>query len=165
MLSADRAAHGFWVWGDPVASYGPAESRRMAWSFALAGLSLPLLCSLLARRSDRGRLHFGGAGLLVHLAAGMVVAVRLAGWAAQASIFALFEGRPGFYATRWTVEVLNYLGNDLRKDVVIAVLAIWLALAVVGRWNPERAWDDRWEAPRRRLGGLLPGRPLLALLP
>src|SRR4051794_21047678 len=54
MLSADRVVHWFWVWGDPVASYGPAETRRMAWSFALAGLSLPLLCSLLARRSDRG---------------------------------------------------------------------------------------------------------------
>src|SRR3954463_11611259 len=84
MLSADRAVHGFWVWGDPVASYGPTETRRMAWSFALAGFSLPLLGSLPARRSDRGRLHLGAPGLLVHLAVGMAVAVRLADWAAQA---------------------------------------------------------------------------------
>src|SRR5438105_704221 len=99
----------------------------MACSLALAGLSLPLLCSLLARRVDRVRLRHGAPGLLVHLAVGMVVAVRLAVWSAQASIFALFEGRSGFDATQWTVEVLNYLGNDLRKDVVIAVLATWLA--------------------------------------
>ena len=52
-------------------------------------------------------------------------------------------GRPNFYETRWTVEVLDYLRDDLRRDVVVAVLATWLTLAIVGRWNSERAWDDR----------------------
>jgi len=115
----------------------------MAWSLALAEVSLVLLIPSLLRRADRGRLRRGVPGLLVHAAVATVMAVRLAGWAAQAAIEALFRGRPSFYQTRWTVEVLDYLRDDLRRDVVVAVLATWLTLAVVGRWNPERAWDDR----------------------
>jgi hypothetical protein len=98
---------------------------------------------MITERADRGRLQRGAPGLFVHLAVATGVVVRLAGWASQASLFAVFRGRPGFYETRWTVEVLNYLRDDHQKDVEIAVLATWLVLAVVGRWRPERAWDDR----------------------
>ena len=59
----------------------------------------------------------------------------------------------------------RFIRDDLRKDVAIAVLATWLVLAVVGRWHPERAWDDR----QGRLLGVVwvffyLGVPLLALL-
>jgi hypothetical protein len=170
MLSADRAVHWIWSafseWFGDVPSWNQWETRRMAWSLALASLSLPLLCSLVVRPADRSRLRRGAPGLVVHLAIATVVAVRLAGWATQASFYALFEGRPGFYDTRWTVEVLNYLRDDLRKDAVIAILASWLSLKVVRRWNPEKAWDDRLG----RFVGLLwvvfyLGNQLLALLP
>jgi hypothetical protein len=64
------------------------------------------------------------------------------------------------------VEVMDYLRDDLRRDAVIAVLAAWLALRLVGRWNPERAWDDRLG----RFVGVLwvffyLGAQLLALVP
>jgi hypothetical protein len=92
--------------------------------------------------------------------------VRITGWLAQASIFAVFEGKPGFYGTPWTVEIMNYLRDDFRRAVAIGVAASWLALAIVGRWNPERAWDDRLG---RFLGALWMifylGAPLLVLLP
>src|SRR5262249_29216209 len=100
-----------------------------------------LLCSSLAVPRDRARLR--APGLLVHPAVAVVLLVRLAGWLAQASITALFAGRKGIYGTRWTVEVLDYLRDDLRRDVVIAILSSWLTLAIVRRWMPERAWDDR----------------------
>ena len=138
MLSADRAVHGFWVWGDPVASYGPAETSPHGVVVRPRGPS--------ASRSSARSWPAGRTGAACTSARPASSSIWPSGWswrcgspdwAAQASIFALFEGRPGFYATRWTVEVLNYLGNDLRKDVVIAVLATWLALAVVGRWNPR----------------------------
>lgn len=166
MLSADRAIHWFWVWGDPVASFTPSETRRMAWSLALAAFIVPLLGSLLARREDRSRLRNGAPGLLVYPAVATVAAARLLGWSAQASTFALFQGRQGVYEIRWTVEVLNYLGNDLRKDVAIAILASWLALTIVGRWNPDKTWDDRLG---RLIGvgwmGFYLGAPLMALWP
>jgi hypothetical protein len=170
VLSADRAVLWIWssfsAWFQDVPSWSPAETRRMAWSLALAGFSFPMLCSLLARRADRARLRRGAPGLFVHPAIATVAAVRLVGWAAQAAIFALFQGRPDFYATRWTVEVLDYLRDDLRRDGVIAILAAWLALAVVGRWRPETSWDDRLG----RIVGLVwvvfyLGVQLLALVP
>src|SRR3954454_7904065 len=170
VLPAERTVYWMWstfsTWFSDVPSWNPAEVRRMAWSLALAEVSLvPLIPSLL-RRADRGRLRRGVPGLLVHAAVATVMAVRLAGWAAQAAIEALFRGRPNIYETRWTVEVLDYLRDNLRRDVVVAVLATWLTLAIVGRWNSERAWDDR-------LGRLLAvvwvciylGAQLMALLP
>jgi hypothetical protein len=166
MLSSDRAIHWFWGWGDPVASYTQWETRLMAWSLALAGLSLVLLCPLLARPAGRRGLLRGAPGLFVHLAVATVLVVQLTGWLSQEVIARGFQGKPGFYSIRWTVEIMNYLRDDLRRDVAVGVAASWLALAVVGRWNPERAWDDRLG---RSVGALWMifylGAPLLALWP
>jgi hypothetical protein len=30
-----------------------------------------------------------------------------------------------------------------QPDVAVAVAMSWIVLAIVGRWHPERAWDDR----------------------
>ena len=143
MLTSHRAIMGFWAWGDPIASYGPREPRLMAWALALSGLSLILLGSLVAHPGDRRRLCHGVPGLFVPVAVATVLAVRTSGWAAQALIHHAFSGKAGFYAIRWTVEVMNYLRDDIRRDVAVAVAAAWITLAIAGRWHPGRAWDDR----------------------
>src|SRR3954452_18793016 len=95
-----------WVWStfssmfSDVPSWNPAEVRRMAWSLALAEVSLVLLIPSVLRGADRGRLARGVPGLLLHAAVATVVAVRLAGWAAQAAIEVSFRGRPNIYETR-----------------------------------------------------------------
>jgi hypothetical protein len=143
MLSADRAIQWFWVWGDPVASYSPPETRQMAWALALISLSLISLVSLMLHPTGPRRLRRGAPGLFVHAAVATVLAVRIIGWAVQALIHRAFSGDPRFYEIRWTVEVMNFLRDDIRRDVAIAVVATWLTLAIAGRWHPERAWDDR----------------------
>ncbi|OJW17058.1 MAG: hypothetical protein BGO49_07885 [Planctomycetales bacterium 71-10] len=170
MLSADRAVQWIWVafsgWFADVPSWDVWQTRRMAWSLGLAGSSLPLLALLLMRRSDRARLRDGAPGLFAHAAVASVVAMRLAGWVAEATLCKLFEDRPRFYQPRWTVEVMDYLGDDQARDVAVGVTSGWLALMLVGRWNPERAWDDRLG---RLLGlvwlGLYLGSRLFGLLP
>ena len=170
MLSADRAVQWIWVafggWTADVPSWDAWQTRRMAWSLGLAGFSLPLLIVLLVRPSDRARQRGGAPGLFVHPAVAAVVVLRLAGWLARGAICKWLETRPRFYHPRWTVEVMDYLGDDLARDVAIAVAAGWLALMLVGRWRPERAWDDRLG---RLLGvawlGLYLGAPFFALLP
>jgi hypothetical protein len=143
MLSSHRAVLWFWTWGDPIASYGPRETRLMAWALALCNLSLILLVSLLTHPAGPRRLRRGAPGLLVPVAVATVLAVRIAGWAAQASIHHAFRGRAAFYFMRPTVEVMNYLRDGIRRDVAVAVAATWISLAIVGRWHPECAWDDR----------------------
>jgi hypothetical protein len=103
VFSAHRTIDWLWTSFVPDASYGPGETRRMAWSLALASISLPLLISLLIR--DRTRLCQGAAGPFVHLADMSVLSVRNAGWAAQAALGTLFEGRPGFYSSVGAVQV------------------------------------------------------------
>ena len=143
MLTSHRAIRWFWAWGDPIASYGPRETRLMAWALALSGLSLILLISLVAHPGGPQRLRRGAPGRFVPVAVATVLAVRLSGWAAQALIHHAFSGGAGFYAIRWTVEVMNYLRDDIRHDVAVAVAAAWITLAIAGRWHPGRAWDDR----------------------
>ena len=72
-----------------------------------------------------------------------VLAVRICGWAAQVLIHFAFSRRVTIYVIRWTVEVMNYLRDGIRRDVVIAVVVTWLTLAIAGRWHPQHAWDDR----------------------
>jgi len=75
------------------------------------------------------------------------------------------DRRAEFHRPFLQIETRRFL-DDFRRDIVIAVAATWLTLATVGRWNPERAWDDR-------LGRLIGAlwlifylcAPLLALLP
>jgi hypothetical protein len=143
MLSAHRAIWWFWVWGDPIASYDPQETRLMARALALSRLSLILLVSLLAHPTGPRRLRRGVQGLFVPVAVAAVLAVRMSGWAVQAPIHLAFSGDVRFYEIRWTVQVMNYLRDDIRRDVAVAVTATWITLAIVGRWHPERAWDDR----------------------
>ena len=170
MLSADRAVGELWTShitaSGTVPSFDAWQTRRMAWTLALALLNLALLCSALARRVDRSRLRGGAPGLFVHAAVATVVLAGVASWASEWSLGAMFKGRPGFYRPRWTGELLFGLHISFRRDAAIAVVAGWLALVIVGRWNPERAWDDRLG----RLLGLLwlflhLGDPLIALLP
>jgi hypothetical protein len=142
MLSSHRAIRWFWAWGDPIASYGPRETRLIAWALALSGSSLILLVSLLAHPGGPRRLHRGAPGLLVHAAIAAVLAVRVAGWAAQVSIHHAFRARAAFYVMRPAVEVMNYLRDGIRRDVAVAVTATWITIAIVGCWHPERAWDD-----------------------
>jgi hypothetical protein len=93
------------------------------------------------------------------------VAVRVAGWAADTLLFAVLEGRPGVYWKRWRRESLHGLNMNFRKDAVIAILAGWLALAIVGRWIPERAWDDSLGRPAGLLWVIFYlGAELLALV-
>ncbi len=170
MLCADRAVGELWTshirTSGTIPSFDPWQTRRMAWTLALALLNLTLLCSALARRVDRSRLRGGSPGLFVHAAVATIVLVGVASWASEWSLGALFKDRPGFYQQRWRSELLFGLHISFRQNAAIAVVAGWLALVIVGRWNPERAWDDRLG----RLLGLLwlflhLGSPLFALLP
>jgi hypothetical protein len=102
-----------------------------------------VLVSLLARPTGPRRLRRGVPGLFVPVAVAAVLAVRMSGWAAQALIHHAFSGQASFYAIRPTVEVMNYLRDGIRRDVAVAVAATWITLAIVGRWRPERTWDDR----------------------
>ena len=147
MFSTDRTV--LWLnlsfgiknpWSSP---WLPRELRLMTWSLALTGASLVLLLSLLVRPTDRNRLRRGVPGLFVHLAVATVVVVRIFGWLGQGLMDASFQGMPRFYTTRWTSEIMNYLRDDLRREVVVGVAASWLTLVLAGRWKMERAWDDR----------------------
>jgi hypothetical protein len=71
------------------------------------------------------------------------IAVRLAGWLGRLAIFKVFEGRPGIHPTQWTQEIMDYLRDGLRDHAVIATVVAWLTLRLLGRWEPEKAWDDR----------------------
>jgi hypothetical protein len=166
MLPANRALHWLWWWGDPLASYSERNTRVMVWTLALIGLSLALLPSQLVRSADRRRLRRGVPGLFVHGAVVTVLGLRIAGWAAQASIAHSLRGAPGVYQIWWTRAAMNYLLEDFRFDAVIGVAACWLTLAIAGRWRPERAWDDRLG----RFIGILwlifyLGAPMIGLLP
>ena len=65
VLTAERTVYRMWsrfsTWFSDVPSWNPAEVRRMAWSLALAEVSLVLLIPSLLRRADRGRLRRGRA--------------------------------------------------------------------------------------------------------
>lgn len=166
MLAAGRVIQWFWVWSDPVASYNPRELRLMEWSLAFAELCLVQFTVLIAQPTGRRRLRRGVPGLAVYLVVGLVLIVRATGWLTQALIERAFHAWPGIYAARWGAVVMSYFRDDLRREVSVGILASWLALALVYRWNPERAWDDR-------LGRLIGAfwmlfylsAPLLGLLP
>jgi hypothetical protein len=147
MISANRLVS--WLWASHYANGGvliyfdPHENKRAACSMALIELSLCLLCSVLLRPKDRTRLRYGAPGLLVHLVIWAAVAVRVAERVAHAALFTLFGERLRFYGAGWRLSVLNVLNLEFPRDATMAILAGWLALAVVGKWKPERAWDDR----------------------
>ncbi|WP_406697334.1 hypothetical protein V5E97_00665 [Singulisphaera sp. Ch08] len=131
------------AWFNRYPELHPYEIRLTMCSIGLASLSLPLLISILIRSADRLRLRRGVPGLFVHLAVGLVVTVRLLGWASRAGFWVAFEGKLGFYGRVWGQDARYYLQEDFKEDIAIAVLVTWLTLKIVGQWNPERAWDDR----------------------
>jgi cation transport ATPase len=143
MLSTGRLVRWFWAWATPVSSFGTWETRWMAWSLALAALGLAPSLYVLASPAARRGLRSGAPGLLVPAVIAAVLAVRACIWLAQGQIAKAFEGRPGFYRPEWSLLVMNYLRDDFRGEVAVGIAASWLALAIVGRWNPEPAWDDR----------------------
>jgi hypothetical protein len=134
MLTAGRALRTLWMWGDAMAVYSANDLRVMSWSLALILLSLMLLLYQLARSRDRRRLRRGVPGLYVHPVIATVIGLRLAGWAVQ---------HLGVRPVWWTRRAMTYLRDDFRFDATVAIVASWLALAIVGHWRPERAWDDR----------------------
>lgn len=146
MLTAERLVYWLWatfsVWFMDVPSWDAREIHLMAWSLALAELDLALLALVLVRRTDRSRLRRGVPGLLVHAVVATVVVVRLAGWSVQVLITRGLEGRRGIYSPRWTVVILDYFRDDLRRDAVVAILAAWLTLKVIGQWRAEWSWDN-----------------------
>lgn len=147
MLSANRSVDWLWVShyanGGILHSFNSHENTRVACSMAAIDLSLCLLCSVLLRPNDRARLRYGAPGLLVHLVILAAVAVRVAERAANAGLHALFGLKLGFPGQGWRFSLLTALNREFPRDATMAILAGWLALAVVGRWKPERAWDDR----------------------
>lgn len=166
MLSTGRLVQWFWAWATPTSSFSTWETRRMAWSLSLAALSLALAFPILTRSAARKGMRSGAPGLLVPAVIAVVLAVRAGTWLALGEIGRAFEGRPGFYRPEWPIEVMNYFGNEFCGEVTVGIAASWLALAIVGRWNPEPSWDDRLG----RFIGLLwfafaLGIPLIALVP
>jgi hypothetical protein len=147
MLSADRVVS--WLWKSHYANGGILtyfdryENKRTVCSMALIELSLCLLCSILLRPKDRTRLRYGAPGLLVHLVIWAAVAVWFVGQVVNAALFTLFGERLRFYGVGWRFSVLQGLNSDFPRDAMMAIVGGWLTLAVVGRWKPERAWDDR----------------------
>ncbi len=149
MASANRLIG--WLWtshyangGVLVAPFTEQENMPVVCSMALIELSLCLLCWILLRPKDRTRLRDGAPGLLVHLVIGAAVAVRVADRVAGAALFTLFGDKIRRYGVGWRLSVLSVLRLEFARDATIVILAGWLTLAVVGKWKPERAWDDRF---------------------
>ncbi len=127
------------------------DHRHAAWDFlgwgrrigsctlGLIVLSLAMLFAQSARPSDRRRLRNGAPGLMVHLVITILFGLRIAGWAEiMATQGVVGDGRPG-----WSTGALEDLYEGFRFAAILGIAASWITLAIVGRWRPERAWDDR----------------------
>jgi hypothetical protein len=164
MLSARGLFLWLWANGLPDASYGDREVTRLSIGLALVGLSFVLLPFLLARPLDRRRLRQGAPGLVVHLVVAVTLAWMLVEWVIRCLVSVLI----------WkdtlhnpTLHGLFYIVIQMGMPISIGVAIAWTTLAIVGRWRPDRGWDDRLG----RLVGCLwfvygPGESLIhALMP
>ena len=114
--------------------------ERVAPGFpVLASLSLAFVAIRL--RSPRPRWRRLGAQ------PGLVAAVVAAGvWLVEAPPMAWlswYDGRSGYSPTRIAQVAANSVVM-LGFHSGLAVASAWVALALAGRWRPERSWLDRW---------------------
>jgi hypothetical protein len=140
MLSAREMFRWLWANGCPDASYGEREVARHAGALAMLGLSFALLPFMLARPGDRRRLRQGAPGLLVHLVAVVVPGWLLVEWAARGLVLhVIWKSFDSYPLLGGLFSVVIQLGMPMSLGVGIA----WITLAIVGRWRPDRGWDDR----------------------
>ena len=152
-----------WIAGNPLLMYNDREINRHSAAVGLAGVSFALLPFVLARPGDRRRLRRGAPGLLVHLV--VVVAV---GWLMVEMLVRRLV-QVGIWKQTTTFDplasALISIIIPLGMPTSLAVAIAWTGLAVLGRWKPDRGWDDRLG----RLVGCLwliygPGEPLIVAL-
>jgi hypothetical protein len=140
MLSAREMFRWLWVHGNPDLSFGERELARHAGTLALLGLSCSLLPFMLARSGDRRRLRQGAPGLLVHLVAVVAFGWMLVEWAMRDLVLCVIWKTFGSWTlTSGLIYIVITLGMPMSLGVAIA----WFTLAIVGRWRPDRGWDDR----------------------
>jgi hypothetical protein len=143
MLSARSLFLWSWIAGCPVCSYNDREVARHSAALALVGLSLVLLPLLLARTGDRRRLRQGAPGLLVSLVVvvtfGWMLIEYAIHWLVMVGIWKNFNSYPFHPLAAALIAVVARLGMPMSLGVAIA----WVTLAIVGRWRPDRGWDDR----------------------
>ena len=141
MLSADRVVRRLWTYEDQLPGLVPPT--MLGWHLALMVPSVVLFPYQLTRRADRQRFRDGAPGLMVHLVVTMIVIVQLAQWVSTTLAVFSVSGSAGLDSIRWPVEVIDFLPGEARNFTGLTVATSWLTLATIGRWAPERAWDDR----------------------
>jgi hypothetical protein len=143
MLSARSAFRWSWTAGNPFLSYGEREVTRYSAALALVGLSFVLLPFTLARKGDRRRLRQGAPGLLVYLVVvvtfGWMLIEYAMRWMVMAKIWGNFGYKPFHPLATALISIVLQFGMPMSIGVAIA----WITLAIVGRWRPDRGWDDR----------------------
>jgi hypothetical protein len=115
----------------------PAFAVRLTAVFVALGLTITLVPLRLRRPRPRrpGRLPGTLACCAVALALVFILAEQASAW---------FEPIPGPARFVPHYHAINLVFNLLRLDLYSpAVAGAWLALALSGRWRPERDWLDQ----------------------
>jgi hypothetical protein len=143
MLSARGLFLWSWSTGIPDLSYGDNEVARHSAALALVGLSFVLLPFTLARPGDRRRLRQGAPGLLIHVVVMITFAWILLEWAVRWRVQG--GGWPDFGPDPLSplAAALILVVIQFARPMSLGVAIAWITLAVVGRWKPDRGWDDR----------------------
>jgi hypothetical protein len=143
MLSARSVFLWSWSEGCPDLSYGNRDVTCYSAELALVGLSFVLLPFTLARAGDRRRLRQGAPGLVVYLVVvvtfGWMLIEHAMRWLVQVGIWKNF----GAYPFHPVASALIFTVPKLAMPTSLGVAIAWITLAVVGRWRPDRGWDDR----------------------
>ena len=143
MLSTGRLARWLLAKGDTSAYFVPDYLWCLSLTFALICPSLVLLPVLLSRPRDRRRLRAGSPGLAVHIVVLTLLLVSVAGWVAHRATSWLLQPPPLGEWHFYPSATMNFFLHEFRYTAAAAIAAVWIAMAIVGRWRPERAWDDR----------------------
>jgi hypothetical protein len=140
-LMATAKAQFYWMWqGIPDLSYGGYELNRFCVGVALANASVVWFASLLVRPIDRRRLRRGAPGLIVPMAVAIVLGMNALDWLTSNWSSRWLRGDDVSFQAFLLILVTH---GRLPLTVSIAIAVAWITLAVVGRWRPEPAWDDR----------------------